>query len=204
MLSGIEKFLAEKLASGGFVIAQVSVAADLSLHHVDDSDLSDLELHTDPHDAAEIARWDAEGNYRPLKGAPTLRRGWLLKLKSTDEVRLVLDLIYPAAIGLWLAWLNKSIAPTPLNETLARQTGMFRRMRDLPDAVACSVVQSCCNPQSGCLRHNVWPINATTPHQFTKPDPSPSPREIPFLCTEACNLWIAAAHAEQKASEPRA
>lgn len=197
-MSRIEKFLDEKLANGGFLICQVAVGADFTIHHVDDSNLSTLTQYTDPHDASEIVRWDPAGNYRPLKGAPSLRRGWLLKLKSTAEIRLALDLIYPAAMGLWLAWLDGSIVPTPLSETLARQTGMFRRMRDLPDPTAREVIESQCNPQTGCMRHMLWPINASTPHQFTNPIPAPYAGEIPYLCTEACNLWIGKAHAIRK------
>lgn len=197
-VSRIESFLQGQLDSGPIYLAQVRVGQDLSVCHREDFGLTDLERHTDPHAAAEIARWDNKGNYRPLKGAPTLRRSWILELSSIADLRVALDLLYPAAIANWLAWQEHRLTPTPLRDTLARQSGMFRKIGQLTDSEAEAVTAQCCNSESGCLRRVLWPITLGQPHTLTEPAPTPSPQEIPYLCPEACNFWIAAAHGQSK------
>ncbi len=44
-----------------------------------------LEIFRNPEDAIEIARYDDDGNYRPLKTAPNLRHGW--RMEAWDDRR---------------------------------------------------------------------------------------------------------------------
>ena len=63
----------------------------------------ELDFHDDPEDAAHIALSDDAGAYRPLNGAPNLRRGWRLVAADERALRLALDLLYPARLGAWRA-----------------------------------------------------------------------------------------------------
>ncbi len=74
----------------------------------------------------EIARFDDEGKYRPLKTAPNLRHGWRLLLRDADEVRQAIDFFYPGRIAVWLAYTEGRLNCTSLRATLERQTGMYR------------------------------------------------------------------------------
>jgi sirohydrochlorin cobaltochelatase len=49
---------------------------DLVLCHRDDQARGDLAISGNADDAIEIAKYDDDGNYRPLKTAPNLRHGW--------------------------------------------------------------------------------------------------------------------------------
>ena len=121
-----------------------------SLRHESDEAREDLEVFHSPEDAAAIARWDDAGDYRPLKTSPNLRRGWELRLGSTAELRLALDLLYPAALGNWRAVLRGEKIAQPLRETLNRQTGMYRITGLLTRDEATRLIASLCRP--GCLR----------------------------------------------------
>ena len=52
------------------------------LLHRDDASLDRLQTYREAKDAIEIAKYDDAGNYRPLKTAPNLRRGWRLELAT--------------------------------------------------------------------------------------------------------------------------
>jgi len=60
-----------RINGGGFIVS-----------HCDDGGRDDLQRFQNPEEAAEIARYDDAGNYRPLKTAPNLRHGWRLELVS--------------------------------------------------------------------------------------------------------------------------
>ena len=160
-----------------------------------------LRTYSNPLIARDIARFDGQNRYRLLKGAPTLPRGWQLRLDSVDAVRLALDFIYPGALASWLAWREKQIEPTELRSTLSRQTGMYRVTSTLLDAEANQLAGSFCRSDRACLRTILWTIDGNRPDQSlppTKFDPcydqlGQKRSAIPFLCTEACNLFVAEA-----------
>jgi sirohydrochlorin cobaltochelatase len=199
-------FLSQLLAEGKNLIGEILLGGDFSLRHCADGDLevSQLKRYHDPKAAREIARYDQEGNYRPLKTAPSLRRGWLLQLKDIEEMSLALDFFYPAAVTLYAAWLDESLQITSLRETLDRQTGMYRVTQKLTNDQAASLIGQCCSSEGGCLRRVLWDIESDHPIE-TLPEEkrrvSSSPEEIPLLCREACNLLVAAARKVVKRSE---
>jgi sirohydrochlorin cobaltochelatase len=138
--------------------------------------------------AFDVARYDDAGNFRPLKSAPNLRRGWKLVLPHRSALAHALDLLYPAALGNWRALLRGDLAPVPLRTTLGRQTGMYRIAATLSDGQAEDIVKSLCG--AGCLRRRLW--------DGTGGSPSDPANAIPLLCGEACNLFVAAARAAVK------
>jgi sirohydrochlorin cobaltochelatase len=195
--------LSELLAGGKFWIGQVLVEEGVELRHAEDAGKEELKLFVDPEDAAEIVRWDDAGAYRPLKTAPNLRHGWRLRVADVAELRLALELIYPGRAGAFLAWKEGRLAVTPLRETLARQTGMYRITQKISDAQADGLVGRLCRTDGGCLRTILWRRDAsgelpssTLPAE--KFEPRAEERRIPLLCQEACNLLVAEARAVVK------
>ena len=190
----VRKFLGSFLSSGPCLIGQVRILPDYSLSHVEDAGKAELETFTNPHDAIEIARYDDAGKYRPLKTAPNLRHGWLLKLKNLHDASLALDFLYPAALGTAVAYARNELQPVELRETLARQTGMYAVVKKITDEQAESVVAITCNHKDGCLRHILWSISPGNPTSLSRrgSEVQHLENEIPILCAEACNLLVAA------------
>ncbi len=156
------------LQGGGRRLGQVaifSVPEGWELRHVDDADEDSFTLKTGNQalEAREWAKRDDAGAFRPLKGAPTLARGWRLILQTPDEVREALDHLYPAAIGSWFRFSAGQAAAVPLRETLDRQTGMYRIAALLTDEQAAEVVQRTCDFDRCCRRRIVWPLRPGCP-----------------------------------------
>jgi sirohydrochlorin cobaltochelatase len=183
----IAEFLSAAIVSGFSQIGQVVIEKNppgFSLHHEADTGREDLEIFHSPEDALGIARCDDSGDYRPLKTAPNLRRGWELRLDSLATLRLALDGIYPAALGNWRAVLRgEKIAP-PLRKTLNRQTGMYLITGLLTRDEAARIIGSLCQP--GCLRQILWPIESADPG----PAPAAPEGRIPLFCTNPCSHFL--------------
>jgi len=186
-------------------IGDILLGRDFTLRHSSDEGRDDLEIHRNPRAARLIARFDERGEFRSLKSAPDLRRGWLLEAGSLEGMELALEFFYPAALGLVLSWLRGTIHPTPLRETLDRQTGMYRITQLLRDDQALDLIACRCG--EGCLRTVLWdlsagnmvsslPVGRRTFDDF-------APDRIPLLCREACNLLIAAARPIAKGNLPK-
>jgi sirohydrochlorin cobaltochelatase len=206
----IESFLENLLKNsrlflGEIVVTTVSQEQFRIMHR---SDLKSgalaekLQIFSRPTDAREIAKFDQSGQFRPLKGAPNLRHGWQIHLQSIKEVHEALDYFYPGAIATWLAYRDHQFNPVDLRETLNRQSGMYRVTRNLSDKEADKLIGSFCEPVQGCLRKIVWKINANCPIQSLpqKKFDLKESIEFPYLCTEACNLLVAAARKVVKKS----
>jgi sirohydrochlorin cobaltochelatase len=195
-----------------FCFGQISVqknGKNFVLCHRDDEARDDLEKFQNPEDAIEIARYDDDGNYRPLKTAPNLRHGWRMQLRTSDELRRALDHFYAGRLAVFVAWQRGQLRTTPLRETLDRQSGMYRIAAKISDAQIDDVVADFCRSNGGCLRTILWKrdkcgavASAKLPTQ--KFDPawdqaqapgkprSPTPATVPLLCQEPCNLLVAA------------
>ena len=183
----LTEFLSELIELGYRRVGQVLIsknASVFSLRHELDASAQDLQEYHSPDDATEIARWDDAGEYRPLKTAPNLRRGWELHLDSMEALRLALDLLYPAALANWRAVLGgEKIAP-PLRETLNRQTGMYRITGLLNRDEASQIIATLCRPN--CLRQILWQIEPGD----TASDPVQPEGRIPLFCTNICSLFF--------------
>ncbi|PWU08319.1 MAG: hypothetical protein C5B47_04880 [Verrucomicrobia bacterium] len=186
----IRTLLQNFVDQGGARIGQLEFTRDLRLFHKEDAGRSDLRLYQGADAAREIAQYDEKGEYRPLKSAPNLRRGWELEVTSIEELHLALDFFYPAALGLWLAFLENRLISTPLRQTLERQSGMYRVTAKLTDLEARDLMRNLC--QVGCLRQRRWSVM----HSREMVLPS---HEIPLICSEACHLFISAARRIVKA-----
>ncbi len=188
--------LTNRLQSGPFSIGQISVtpASDgrVELRHQDDGGRpgGELESFTDPCAARGIAQYDAEGEYRPLKGSPNLKAGWRLDLAGPEEVRIALDIFYPAALAVWAADCGGRLRVVPLSQTLERQTGMYRYARTISPEGARELTRRQC--LTGCSRRPIW--SELPVHEM-----GTSGDALPLLCPEACSFFVAEARLVAKA-----
>jgi hypothetical protein len=217
----IERLLQERLRRGminlgELVVREVEPGRYLIRHWKDDRQERKLSVETRAIAALEIVRYDEQGNYRPLKGAPNLPTGWELRLESTAELRRAIDYFYPGAFSTWIAFSRGEIDPVDLRQTLTRQTGMYRVTHKLTGLQAEELAGRFCRSNSSCIRTILWTIDGKVPQKYlpsSKFDPQADQvawrrhdREedgragphhdrstVPFLCTEACNLFVAEA-----------
>ncbi len=199
--------LAKWLAAGLRCIGQISIEArgdgTFALTHREAAPREDLAPYAQADDAAQLARFDDAGNYRPLKTAPNLRHGWRLVLPDRNALSIALDFFYPARLAAFLAWKTGGMVTTPLRETLERQTGMYRPAAKISDTEANTLVGNFCRSDGGCLRTILWKRDrdgsiASTLLPSEKFDPAHDQTGsghpvIPLLCQEACNLLVAEA-----------
>ncbi len=160
--------------------------------HVDDAGRTDLLCHTDPEEAAGIARFDSSGNFRPLKTAPNLKTGWKLNLSSLSSARLAIDHFYPAALGNALAITNGVPISCDLRDALGRQTGMYAVTKKITDHEATDLIAEACQPAK-CLNHILWNISPDLPTPLTISRKEVLRDSLPLICTEACPLLVGAA-----------
>ncbi len=193
--------LAEWLAGGVRQMGEVlirKVADGYDLRHVADAGREDLPV-ADPR---QVALENDAGEYRPLKTAPDLRRGWRFAATTVHEVRQALDLLYPAMLGVLLDFERGKVAPVPLRETLARQSGMYAVTKKLTDDQAQKLIHDVCQSDGGCLKSILWRISETVPvHSLPASKFDPAINQcpgtlappLPMLCHEACNILVAKA-----------
>lgn len=205
--------LSQAVAAGVRQIGQISIrpevaGATYALCHVEDAgtDPHSLEIHNGSAAAREISTWAEDGHYRFTKGELSLKRGWLLRLSSADDLLRALDGFYPAAVGLSFADQDGRMEIEHLRDKLNRQTGMYRFARDLSDAGAQRLVREVCGPGHCCVKKILWQLDANTPLEDSEAsrfdgvvgdiDRSAA---IPLLCREACNHFVAEARKASKA-----
>lgn len=200
------------LAEGRSRIGEIAITptgSGYTLCHFLDLGRDDLTPFSDPDAALELARYDGAGQFRPLKSAPNLKRGWKLELASLASLGLALDHFYPAAVGTAAAWEKGAMTTVPLSETIQRQTGMYRVVNKLTTGQRDDLAAQTCRSDIGCLKTICWQLASDVPITKLpgeKFDPAinqtgEAHRAIPILCAEACNLLIAAGRTMAKANK---
>jgi sirohydrochlorin cobaltochelatase len=184
----------------GQLLIQRTTAGGFAIFHRDDENARALDIFRNPEDAIEIARYDNAGNYRPLKTAPNLRRGWKLEVVDLGELRRALDYFYPGRSAMLAAWTENQLTTTPLRETLDRQSGMYRVAAKISDEQLDDVVANTCRSEGGCLRAILWKRDKSGAIPSTKlPTEKFDPAHdqtgrgenaIPLLCQEICSLLL--------------
>ena len=215
MKASLNSQLEAWIESGRNILGQVMILTEeiagaaryYLIHHLDreifENDRDVLTPFWSAEDARVIGRFDKNGDFRPLRSAPDLRRGWLMELHEIDAVREALDYLYPAAIGNCACQQAGSLQPTHLRETLQRQTGMYKITRQLTPEQAQEVLAETCDSRGACLKTILWKIDENHPatslpdakfdpesSQIMGPDPA---SVIPVFCREACNAFVTAA-----------
>jgi len=156
--------------------------------HRDDREVAE---GLDPLDSVaqlrDLAKFDSDGEYRPLKTAPTLRSGWTTECDDAKEFLRRLDAIYPGVFATWVAYERGEHHPVALRNTLDRQTGMYRFASSITNAMANEIMRETC--AKGCIRTIAWSIDDQCPVSRIKPEA----KAIPVICTEACTFAVSEA-----------
>ncbi|GAB7017812.1 DR2241 family protein [Halostagnicola bangensis] len=157
------------------------------LWHVDDADtpLSELEVYDQPREARDISTYDENGQYRPLKTAPTLRSGWAFTGLSGTELVDAVDFFYPATVANWHREREGALDVDHWTETAERQTGIYDVIDELPREAVEWMAEACC-VDSQCLRRREWQYEERDQLDVDGGDGK-------FPCREPCSLVIAAA-----------
>jgi sirohydrochlorin cobaltochelatase len=196
----LEAWLATGEGRVGEIIVQRR-AEHWTLRHQADASADALTRYDQPEAAREIGKVDCDRKFRPLKTAPTLVRGWELRLADLHAVQLALEFFYPAALGNWHAADTGALAVPTLRETLNRQTGMYRVTGLLQDDEAHELVGRICGPHQ-CLRRVLWKLPESDAWRTLPPEKQtwPAPADgFPLLCSDACPLFVGEARTVVKA-----
>jgi len=167
------------------VIGQVRICRRdraFEMRHVEDwAKPADQLKDVAPEGARETAQFTEEGVFRPLKSAPTLRRGWRIVANSDAELETALNRLYPGAIADLYATLQQPVPITDYREFTTRQSGMYRITTFLTEPDAGAVVRKCCAAEF-CLKRRFWDVEGHAPEE---PEQK---RLIP--CLEPCAILL--------------
>ncbi|HEY0790012.1 MAG TPA: DR2241 family protein [Chthoniobacterales bacterium] len=193
---------------GEVVVVPVTSGQVELRHHSDENTApgSGLRPLERPEELRDLVRYDEAGRYRPLKGAPTLPRGWIFTAGDARALQQALDFVYPGATASWAAQQHGELRVVDLRVTLNRQTGMYRVTQKITNEQADRLVGRFCRSDEGCLRTILWRLDRDRPVTSlpaAKFDPAADQlgragRHLPIFCAEACNLLVAEARAVVK------
>jgi sirohydrochlorin cobaltochelatase len=212
----LESSLKRWLDQGVRRIGQISIEprddGTFALTHREDMARDDLVLYHQIEDASQLARFDDNENYRPLKTAPNLRHGWRLLLPNLSALTVALDFFYPGRLAAVLAWEAGALTTTSWRDTLNRQTGMYKIAATISDENSAKLIGSFCRSNGGCLRTILWPFEGDTAtaspllpcqkFEVTHDQTGAGESTIPLICQEACNLLVAEARKVAKSQIP--
>jgi len=154
-----------------------------------DTDSDDLDAHDDPLDARELAKHDDDGQYRPLKTAPSLRTGWAFPDLTAGDLVATVDAFYPATVANWHREREGDLDVSHWRDTVSRQTGIYGVVdtwdRGDGHEHVNWVAEACCD-DSQCLKRREWQYDDGT-------DLDVDGGAGAFPCREPCSLVIAAA-----------
>jgi hypothetical protein len=166
----------------GQVLVRPMSPAGYSLRHRDDADAASLELHEDPRAAREIAKLTEDGEYRPLKSSPNLRRGWEIRVPDARELTIAMNYLYPAGVVHWYLHREGRLGITNFRENAARQSGIYKRIQHLSDRGVQDAARACCE-DAVCLKKTLWDVDETTPLEIERGE-----GELP--CPEPCSVFV--------------
>lgn len=166
---------------------------EFELRHVDDGGTPADSLRQLPlEEARQFAQFNAAGEFRPLKSAPDLRRGWRMSLANDSELEIALNHLYPGALADWFAAQSANPPVTNYRDYTGRQSGMYRITTKLTDAHVSEVISATCN-KDRCLKRRLWMV-AGTPI-----DPLDGKSLVP--CLEPCAVFMESARKTLRASQ---
>jgi len=173
-------------APDGRVFGQVILRPDANggyaLRHVDDERADGLEVSEDPRAAREIARLTEEGDYRPLKSSPNLRRGWDLRVTDARALAIAMNYLYPAGVVHWHLHREGRLGLTSFRDNAARQSGIYKRVQRLSDGGVMDAARACCE-DAVCLKKTLWDVDDKIPLDIDRGEGA-----IP--CPEPCSIFV--------------
>ena len=175
-------------ASEGRTFGQVLISpvppGGYELRHAGDAGAprEGLKVHDDPRAAREIAKLTEEGEYRPLKSSPNLRRGWALLVPDAAALAVAMNYLYPAGVVHWHLHREGRLEVTHYRENAARQSGIYKRVQRLSDRGVQDAARACCE-DAVCLKKILWDVDEETPLQAQRGE-----GKIP--CPEPCSVFV--------------
>ena len=124
-----------------------------------------------PAQLRPIAR--GRGVFRPLPTLRNLSYEWRVPIDQPEQLQSVVETIYPGAVADWAAYRSGLLPIESLETVTARQTGMFRALKDLPMSARSQTVESVCGE---CVRHPTWHVGQSP--------------EGAIPCAAPCNWWM--------------
>lgn len=186
--------LGEELTLAEVLIRRVG--AGFELRHVKDREVKPESFRKVSSTGARArAQFTASGEFRPLKSAPTLQRGWQLKLSDNAQLESALNQLYPGAIADWFASRAASPPVTNYRQFANRQSGMYRAMALLDDAQVSRVIQVTC-AKTSCLKRRLWTVEGLEPDAMSEKSLIP--------CLEPCAILMEAARKALRAEQQKA
>jgi hypothetical protein len=178
------------------VLAQVLIrrkGGGYELRHVQDRDAAAESLRaTRPMEARLLAQFTLGGEFRPLKAAPTLQRGWRMLAATDAELEQAMNGLYPGALADWHAARTPNPPVTNYRPYTERQSGMYRITTKLTDGQAAGVILDGCDA-TRCLKRRLWSIAGL------EPDAPGNKSLIP--CLEPCAILLELARKAARAGQ---
>lgn len=177
----------------GFAFGQLWIErfeSGFRLRHVQDRSVPEPTLKTLLlEELREWSRVNAAGAFRPLKGAPDLRAGWVCRAMDAPALEHAVNHVYPGGIADWFHARTAVEPAISLREFLGRQTGMYRGTKALEGDRAVSLVRACCG-ETRCLKQRFWEVEGIAC------DSVPPKSEVP--CLEPCAVMLDFARREAR------
>src|SRR5436190_13800395 len=153
---------------------------EFELRHLEDRAAESLR-NVEVEELRAIAQFTKTNQFRPLKSAPTLQRGWRCVAHDALELDAALQGLYPGAVADWFAAQSSHPPITHYREFTSRQAGMYRITAMLTDEQAAQVACACCHPRF-CLKRRLWTVEGLGP------DPATQKSVVP--CLEPCAVLL--------------
>jgi hypothetical protein len=132
--------------------------AGYEIRHIEDREMAGESLRVvRPAEARSLAQFTAAGAFRPLKAAPTLPKGWLMRAATDGELELALDGLYPGSLADWHAAQGPNPPVANYRSCAERQSGMYRITAKLTDEQAAGVTGLGCDAVH-CLKRRLWTV----------------------------------------------
>ncbi len=125
----------------------------------------------------EVVRWDGEGKYRPLRGEKNLAGGWFYGAKDREELREVLEVVYPGAVGNWEAEREGRLVQGDWKESAKRQMGRVQKLIENGEKSVQKAEEELC--QGRCGKSPLWAGKKCRAEVG----------RIPLVCVEPCPIF---------------
>ncbi len=136
--------------------AIVRAKRDYGLRHRADLRAEDLRLLGSVEELRLLALRDGEGAYRALRTGRGMVRGWRLGPVDVHGLRTAVEVLYPAAVGLWRRWTARQLEIVSYREASGRQSGRYRVAASLAREEIEGHIRGVC--EGRCLRSRHWPV----------------------------------------------
>lgn len=190
----IERFTA--VGSRPFTFLEISIrateAGTYRVTHASDADrdTGDLTRIPDRRRLLDTIRYNSVGDYRPLRTRNDLPAGWVVADLQPGQVCETVETIYPSCILHRYQASAGTLEVVSFERWAARQTGIYRELRNLTPAAVKDVIRRCC---SSCLRTRMWSVGQVGageyPPEFLPGESPTASGAVVIPCREPCSMF---------------